>query len=94
MPQRGSALADKLFPDVVQAMDLGAVLARLEPRSRVSRGKSDRIMPLRHALPAGERTALHLVDGIGPISSVRREPAPAGRRRCGCSRAGAATTGG
>ena len=65
-----SAMADTLFPDGVQAVDLRAALDRLTPPARIIWGKRDAIIPWRHALRAPGRVALHLFDGIGHMPQI------------------------
>lgn len=63
-------MAAALFPDGTQGFDLGAALGRLEPPSRVIWGRRDRILPWRHALRAGGRTALHLFEDLGHMPQL------------------------
>ncbi|MDC0116210.1 acetoin dehydrogenase dihydrolipoyllysine-residue acetyltransferase subunit [Octadecabacter sp.] len=60
-----TALADVLFPDGVQAFDLRAALGRIDVPTRLIWGKSDEIIPWRHALRAPGGVALHLFEGVG-----------------------------
>lgn len=65
-----SALADALFPDGVQAFDLRAALARVDTPARILWGKSDGVIPWRHALRAPGRVALHLFEGVGHVPQI------------------------
>lgn len=65
-----TAMADTLFPDGVQSIDLRAALDRLTPPARIIWGKRDAIIPWRHALRAPGRVALHLFDGIGHMPQI------------------------
>lgn len=64
------AMADMLFPDGVQAIDLRAALERVEMPTRVIWGRQDAIIPWRHALRAPGRVGLHLFDGIGHMPQM------------------------
>jgi pyruvate dehydrogenase E2 component (dihydrolipoamide acetyltransferase) len=61
------AMADRLFPDGVQAFDLRGALARLTVPTRLVWGKEDRIVPWKHALCAPGPVALHLFDKMGHV---------------------------
>lgn len=65
-----SALADRLFPDGVQAFDLRAALDRIEAPTRIIWGKQDAIIPWRHALRAPGRVGLHLFDNTGHMPQI------------------------
>ena len=65
-----TALADVLFPDGTQAMDLTAALSRVAAPARIVWGKADALLPWRHALAAPGTVALHLLDGIGHMPHV------------------------
>ncbi len=65
-----TAMAAALFPDGVQSFDLRPALGRIEAPTRIFWGKSDAIIPWRHALRAPGRVALHLFDGIGHIPQI------------------------
>jgi len=63
-------LAGTLFPDGVQSFDLTAALERVVAPTSIIWGRSDHIVPWRHALAAGGEMALHLLHGIGHIPHV------------------------
>lgn len=63
-------LAERLFPDGVQAFDLRAALDRVAPPTRIIWGKSDAIIPWRQAERAPGRVALHLFDRIGHMPQI------------------------
>jgi pyruvate dehydrogenase E2 component (dihydrolipoamide acetyltransferase) len=63
-------LADALFPDGVQGFDVRAALERVTAPTAVIWGRSDHIMPWRHALAAQGEIALHLLREIGHIPHV------------------------
>lgn len=60
-----TAMSDVLFPGGTQAFDLTPALGRLAMPSRIIWGKTDTIIPWRHALRAKGQTALHLYEGLG-----------------------------
>lgn len=64
------AMADALFPDGVQAFTVRAALERIQVPSRILWGKSDAILPWKHALQAPGRVALHLFDGVGHMPQL------------------------
>jgi pimeloyl-ACP methyl ester carboxylesterase len=64
------AMADVLFPDGVQAVDLRAALERVEMPTRVIWGKQDGIIPWRHALRAPGHVGLHLFDHVGHMPQL------------------------
>lgn len=64
------ALADRLFPDGVQAIDVAAALERLEMPTRLIWGRRDRVIPWRHALRAPGAVALHLFHDLGHMPHV------------------------
>ena len=72
-----TALAETLFPDGVQGFDLSERLSRIECPARILWGRSDRIIPWRHALAAPGRVALHLFPGLGHLPHVERPEAVA-----------------
>lgn len=59
------AMAERLFPDGVQAFDLRSSLERLEMPCRIVWGKADRMIPWKHALTAPGAVSLNLFSGIG-----------------------------
>ena len=63
-------LADALFPDGVQGFDVTAALERVTAPTAIIWGRSDHIMPWRHALAARGEMALHLLREIGHIPHV------------------------
>ncbi len=71
-------LADTLFPDGVQGFDVSATLARVTAPTAIVWGRSDHIIPWRHALAAPGDMALHLLHDIGHIPHVERPSAIAG----------------
>lgn len=62
-----SALAEVVFRDGVQVMDLRAALERVEMPTRILWGKRDRVIPWQHALAAPGKVALHLQADAGHI---------------------------
>jgi pyruvate dehydrogenase E2 component (dihydrolipoamide acetyltransferase) len=63
-------LARTLFPDGVQPFDLTAALQRVVAPTSIIWGRSDHIVPWRHALAARGEMALHLLQEIGHIPHV------------------------
>ena len=63
-------MAAVLFPDGVQAFEVGGALGRLTMPARILWGRRDRVIPWRHALRAPGRVALHLFDGLGHMPHV------------------------
>jgi pyruvate dehydrogenase E2 component (dihydrolipoamide acetyltransferase) len=63
-------MAETLFADATQSFDLNAALHRIEMPARILWGKSDAIIPWRHALRAPGQVALHLLDGIGHLPQI------------------------
>ena len=68
-------LAETLFPDGVQGFDVPATLARVTAPTAIVWGRSDHIIPWRHALAAPGEMALHLLHDIGHIPHVERPSA-------------------
>ncbi len=62
--------AEALFPDGVQGFDVTAALHRVTAPTSIIWGRSDRVLPWRHALAARGEMALHLLPGIGHIPYV------------------------
>lgn len=60
-------MADALFPDGVQSFDLRAALERVSAPTSIIWGRSDKIIPWRHALEASGEKALHLLQEVGHI---------------------------
>ncbi len=65
-----NALSDIVFPDGVQAFDLRGALERIDAPTRIIWGKSDAIIPWKHALRAPGRMAMHLFGGIGHMPHI------------------------
>ena len=63
-------LAETLFPDGVQGFDVTAALERAGAPTTIIWGRSDHIVPWRHALAAGGEIALHIFREIGHIPHV------------------------
>jgi pimeloyl-ACP methyl ester carboxylesterase len=63
-------MADALFPDGVQAFELRPALDRLTAPTAIIWGRSDHIVPWRHALAARGEMALHLLPEVGHIPHV------------------------
>jgi pyruvate dehydrogenase E2 component (dihydrolipoamide acetyltransferase) len=63
-------MAEVLFPDGVQPFDLRPALSRVECPTALIWGRSDHILPYRHALAAGGDFAIHLLSGAGHIPQV------------------------
>jgi pyruvate dehydrogenase E2 component (dihydrolipoamide acetyltransferase) len=63
-------MAEVLFPDGVQPFDLRPALSRLDCPTALIWGRSDHILPYRHALAAGGDFAIHLLSGAGHIPQV------------------------
>ena len=60
-------MAEALFPDDTQSFDMSGALKRLDCPTRIIWGRSDRVVPWRHALRAPGRVALHLLEGVGHL---------------------------
>lgn len=73
-----TALAERLFPDGTQALDLRPELERLRCPVRLVWGRADRIIPWRHALAAPARAALHLCHGLGHMPQIEAPDLVAG----------------
>jgi pyruvate dehydrogenase E2 component (dihydrolipoamide acetyltransferase) len=65
-----AALADRLFPDGTQAVDLRSALAECTLPLRVIWGRDDAILPWRQALAAPGPAALNLLPGVGHMPHV------------------------
>lgn len=65
-------LADGVFPEGVQAFDLRAALDRVEMPTRIIWGKSDRIIPWKHAFCAPGRVSLNLFEHTGHMPQLER----------------------
>jgi len=65
-------IADALFPDSTQTMDLTAALHRVTCPTRIVWGRSDAVLPWRHALRAPGNVALHLFDNTGHLPQIER----------------------
>ncbi|MFK7892856.1 MAG: acetoin dehydrogenase dihydrolipoyllysine-residue acetyltransferase subunit [Granulosicoccus sp.] len=65
-----AAMAEALFPDGVQAIDVRTALHRLEAPSRIIWGKADKVIPWRHALNAPGMSGLHLLQNTGHIPHI------------------------
>lgn len=63
-------LLEALFPDGVPAFDVTAALARVTAPTTLLWGRSDHILPWRHALAASGEMALHLLPKVGHIPHV------------------------
>ena len=63
-------MAQVLFPDGVQPFDLRPAFARLDCPTTVIWGKSDHILPNRHAIGATGDFALHLLVGAGHVPQI------------------------
>ena len=63
-------MADALFPDGVQSFDLRPALSRVTAPTSIIWGRSDHIVPWRHALAARGEMALHLLPEVGHIPHV------------------------
>ena len=63
-------MAQVVFPDGVQPFDLRPAVARLDCPTAVIWGKSDHILPNRHALSATGDFALHLLAGAGHVPQL------------------------
>nr|WP_325251330.1 acetoin dehydrogenase dihydrolipoyllysine-residue acetyltransferase subunit [Amylibacter sp.] len=66
------ALADAVFPEGVQAFDLRAALDRVDMPTRIIWGKSDRIIPWKHAFCAPGRVSLNLFEHTGHMPQLER----------------------
>lgn len=60
-------MAETLFPDGVQALDLRPAFARLSMPTSIIWGRRDAVTPFRHALTVDADLALHFLHGIGHI---------------------------
>ncbi|KPQ14549.1 MAG: pyruvate dehydrogenase E2 component (dihydrolipoamide acetyltransferase) PdhC [Rhodobacteraceae bacterium HLUCCA09] len=65
-----AALADRLFPDGTQAVDLRSALADCALPLRLIWGRDDAILPWRQALAAPGHAALNLLPGVGHMPHV------------------------
>ena len=65
-----AAIADVLFPDGVQPFDLRPAIGRLECPTAMIWGRSDHILPHRHARNATGDFALHLLAGAGHVPQI------------------------
>ena len=63
-------LAEALFPDGVQGFDVTAALGRVTAPTAIVWGRSDHVIPWRHALAARGEMALHLLPQVGHIPHV------------------------
>lgn len=63
-------MADALFPDGVQSFDLRPALDRVTAPTSIIWGRSDHVIPWRHALAARGEMALHLLPEVGHIPYV------------------------
>lgn len=70
-------LADAIFPDATQTMDLRAALNRLEMPTRIVWGREDAVIPWRHALVAPGRVSLNLFEATGHLPHLERAKAVA-----------------
>lgn len=66
------ALCDAVFPEGVQAFDLRAALNRVDMPTRIIWGKSDRIIPWKHAFCAPGRVSLNLFEHTGHMPQLER----------------------
>lgn len=64
---RQLTMAESLFADDTQTMDLRAALDRLEVPTRIIWGRGDRILPWKQALIAPGAVSLNLFDGLGHV---------------------------
>lgn len=64
------AMMERLFPDGVQTFDLNAALKRIDCPTRIIWGKSDTIIPWKHALGVPGKVSLNLFPGIGHLPHV------------------------
>ena len=71
-------LAEALFPDGVQGFDVTAALGRVTAPTAIVWGRSDHIIPWRHALAASGEMALHLLKEVGHIPYVESPAIVAG----------------
>lgn len=65
-----ASMMDVLFPDGVQAFDVKAALKRIDCPTRIIWGKSDAIIPWKHALGVPGSVSLNLFPGIGHLPHV------------------------
>lgn len=63
-------MAEVLFPDGVQPFDLRPALGRIECPTAMIWGRSDHILPYRHALAVGGDFAIHLLPGAGHVPQI------------------------
>lgn len=76
--QRQIEVADALFPDGTQAVELRGVLKRISVPQKIIWGELDRIIPMRHALHLGAAAAVHFIPGVGHMLHVE-EPSTVAR---------------
>lgn len=63
-------MLDHLFPDGVQAFDVKAALKRIDCPTRIIWGKSDQIIPWKHAMGVPGNVSLNLFPNIGHLPHV------------------------
>lgn len=63
-------MLDHLFPDGVQAFDVKAALKRIDCPTRIIWGKSDQVIPWKHAMGVPGNVSLNLFPNIGHLPHV------------------------
>jgi len=75
--QAQEALAQSIFPDATQAIDLVPALQRVAMPARIVWGRDDKVIPWRHALRAPGQVSLNLFENTGHLPQFERPQAVA-----------------